>query len=376
MKFTANVTALAPVIRRAAKVPPTGANVVPALQSLCLNAAAETLTITAVDTAMWFSETVNIPADQSGVASINAKELDRILSGLPDGADVEIEKQTHETSVTIRSARSRWVLPATDPDVLTTPPPIDGAAWDVPGTVLLDALKSTAPTMGMDEARYYLKGVHVSVNDDGDLRIQSGNGPCITRVIVAPPEGIDLPEKGITLPDTTVNKLLTVLTKAEGSINIAATDALARIDFGETSITTRLNDSEFPNTDRIVPSWEHGVTTPVRNLAQVVSAAMDISDAKSDSTSVLEFQDGEIRVTTENRDGRNFEGYAPAEIEHNFARLGINARLLASTLHAIGENEMVRIGLKGDDDSFITGPVVFTTENAPHITRLISPLRI
>lgn len=167
-----------------------------------------------------------------------------------------IEQAGVMAQVQIKSGRSRLklpVLPASDF------PKLDAGSLphelSLNATTLQKALRAVEYAAETNAAKYYLCGVRFEPDDDG-VSLVATNGMRLEKRLIAATE-FDQDDfdgmRAVIIPSESVDKIVKLLEGADTAVVQWSSDRM-RVTAGETTLTTKLIDGEYPAWRRITPA--------------------------------------------------------------------------------------------------------------------------
>jgi DNA polymerase-3 subunit beta len=159
------------------------------------------------------------------------------------------------------------------------------------------------------------------------------------------------------------------LVDADGgdSVNVWLTRNQAIFRVGQTSLSSRLIDGQFPNHQQLLPeSYEHEVKLPRAELLEVTRRVSQL--AQRNAALRLSFSDGELVVSAETPDLGDAREALPAPYNGELLEIGFNPEFIRDGLESIDSEEVVfklisplRPGLlepsEADDFSYLVMPI-------------------
>ena len=235
--------------------------------------------------------------------------------------------------------------------------------FTVPAAALALMLGRTAHAISTEETRYYLNGVYLHAQDQGEratLRAVATDGHRMVVTEAELPDGAQgLP--GIIIPRGTVNLLCGVLGKRpEGVVKIKASDTRIQVTYGPVTLTSKLIDGTFPEYERVVPhNPELRMTCPTAELRAAIKTVR--VGAERDDT--VELDGHEVRC------GANRATLATAKVVKGDHETGFNGQYLMDMLE-----------IAGRDVAFFQGgpasPAIFSDLDDPSWFEVIMPKRV
>jgi DNA polymerase-3 subunit beta len=220
----------------------------PVLSGVKAELAGDRLTLTGSDLDLTISVAVEVSGQADGVAVLPGRLAADIVRALEPGR-VDIEAEGDEARIS--SGRSQFavrLLPADDFPRLTEAP-ADEVTLDA--AALRDALQQVVRAASHDDARPILTGVLMAAEGDG-LRLVATDS---YRLAVRDLRGASVLREGqaVLVPSRALGELGRVLSGAE-SVTLRLAERDATFVVGDTRLTTRLIEGEFPNYRQLIPS--------------------------------------------------------------------------------------------------------------------------
>ena len=323
-------------------------NTIPILNNVLMEAAADSLTLTATDMELTISETVEADIGGQGAITASAHTLYDIVRKLPDGAQVGLETRDGDGQLALRSGRSNFQLaslPPTDfPALSEEEQPHHFVLAAAAARSLMDQTRFAIST---EETRYYLNGIYLHAADqDGTtvLRAVATDGHRLARFDVPLPDGAaDIP--GVIVPRKMINEWRKLVDETDTDISVGLSDAKITLAFDNAILTSKLIDGTFPDYQRVVPEGNENILeVDCRAFADAVDRVSTISTEKSRAVK-LALAPGAMTLSATSLD----QGRAEEEIEVVYdaepMEIGFNSRYLLDIAERIqGEKASFRLG--------------------------------
>ena len=248
MKFRCERDVLVEALGTATRAVASRGGALPVLSGVKAELAGDRLTLTGSDLDLTIQVSVTVAGQGDGVAVLPARLAADIVRALEPGA-VHVEAEDDEGRIS--SGRSQFavrLLPAEDFPRLTETP---GDEVTLDAAALAEALRQVVRAASHDDARPILTGVLMAAEGDG-LRLVATDS---YRLAVRDLRGTSILREGQTVlvPSKALEELTRVLSGAETvTLRLAERDATFMV--GETRVTTRLIEGEFPNYRQLIPS--------------------------------------------------------------------------------------------------------------------------
>lgn len=214
----------------------------------------------------------------NGALTLSAKKLQDILRSLPEEMDVALDEK--DGRVTLRAGKSRFnlqALPAVDFPRLA--PGQDAATvLEIPQNTLRRLLHLTQFAMAVQDIRYYLNGLLLSV-DGTSLRVVATDGHRLSYASY--PMVGDLPKLDVILPRKTVIELSKLLGDSDDPVRIEVRQNQVLFSFAGVEIVSKVVDGKFPDYTKVVPTtYVKKVSLDRMTLLQALQRAAILSNEK------------------------------------------------------------------------------------------------
>ncbi len=332
---------------------------IPILSNVMLKATGSALQLKATDLEREVVESAPARVSQPGAITVPAHVLHDIVRKLPDGSEVEINRDAERERLTITSGQSRFALQTLAADDF--PDLAIGEmthTFELPARDLKTLIEKTKFAISTEETRYYLNGIYLHPAQPAGkstLRAVATDGHRLAQVDLPCPSGAS-GMAGIIIPRKTVQELNRLLEDSEAVIKIGVSTTKVRFEIGPITLVSKLIDGSFPDYQRVIPQG-NDKKLMVSN-AQFTSAVDRVSTIASERGRAvkLTIAPEKLVLSVNNPDG----GSATEEIAVDYTatamEIGFNARYLldissqleGDTMHFLlsdaGSPTMVRDG--------------------------------
>ncbi len=303
--------------------------------------------------------------DGSGSIVLPGRLLVEVARSLPDGP-VSLALREAERDVELSAGSSRFHLRTLSADDFPRFPQTEGDPVRLPAAPLRETIVRVARAASRDEARPVLTGVLVTV-EGGQMTMVATDSYRLavksTTLDASVPERLEANVPARALRE--LARLIEAAGEDELSLWLTRNQAIFRV--GETSLSSRLIDGQFPNHSQLLPeSYEHEVKLPRVELLEVTRRVSQL--AQRNAALRLSFSEGELVVCAVTPDLGDAREALPAPYSGELLEIGFNPEFIRDGLESIDSDEIVfklisplRPGLlepAGDDEfSYLVMPI-------------------
>ncbi|QKV18754.1 DNA polymerase III subunit beta [Oricola thermophila] len=322
------------------------------------------------------AETVSGEASREGITLPLARLYD-IVNRLPEAAEIAVRAQDADATITAGRSRFRLhSLPASDfPE--TSPPQYD-IEWKMPGRLLARAVDACLFSIGDEETRYYLNGIHFhhgGEDSEPSLVAVATNGKTLARIVIPAESFEDYgPFPAAIVPSKACRLLRQLADKAgDDPVSVAASADGWRLSADGTVIETKLIAAQYPDYRRVIPTGnDKRLGVDSRQLVEACKRISAVSD-KREKAIRIDIADGAMTLNLRDMDNGEAAEDVQADLDGEPISLGVNVDYLAGTVDAL-DCDKTSISLRD-----ALSPVLFEPERQPDGFSLLSvvmPMRI
>jgi DNA polymerase-3 subunit beta len=330
MRLTIDKPSLAKALAHVASVVERR-NTIPILSNVLLVAGSNELKLTATDLDMELVETVACKSKGDGAITVPAHMFYDIVRKLPEGSEIELERDGEQERLVITSGPAQFslqTLPADDFPALSVEDL--GHAFTLPASDLKRLIEKTRFAISTEETRYYLNGIYLhAAETDGKpmLRAVATDGHRLAQVELPLPSGADgMP--GVIVPRKTVLELSKLVEDADGEVRVELSPAKIRISAGRVVLTSKLIDGTFPDYERVIPQGnDKRMEVDNAAFAQAVDRVSTLSSDKGRAVK-LALADGKLTLSVNNPDSGSATEELAVDYGFDPLEIGFNARYL------------------------------------------------
>jgi DNA polymerase-3 subunit beta len=303
--------------------------------------------------------------ESGGSVVLPGRLLVEVVRSLPEGP-VTLALREAERDVELSAGSSRFHLRTLPADDFPRFPESDGDPAELPAAPLRDTINRVARAASRDEARPVLTGVLVTVEGDEMTMVATDSyrlAVKATKLDTSVGERLEA-----NVPARALRELARLIEAGgEDSLRVWLTRNQAIFRVGQTSLSSRLIDGQFPNHQQLLPdSYEHEVKLPRSEFLEVTRRVSQL--AQRNAALRLSFSDGELVVSAETPDLGDAREALPAPYSGELLEIGFNPEFIRDGLESIDADEVVlklisplRPGLiepSGEDDfSYLVMPI-------------------
>ena len=304
---------------------------IPILSNVMMRASGSGVALKATDLEREVVEEASATVDKPGALTVPAHMLHDIVRKLPDGTQVEMERENDGDRLTLSAGQSRFsmqTLPADDfPDIAIGELP---HKFEMASAELRRLIDKTRFAISTEETRYYLNGIylHTAEGDNGPtLRAVATDGHRLAQVELDLPEGAKgMP--GIIIPRKTVHEVHRLLEATTGTAVVGVSDTKVRFEIGTVTLNSKLIDGTFPDYGRVIPD-ANDKELRVSN-GEFMSAVDRVSTIASERGRAvkLAIDKGTLTLSVNNPEGGSATEELPVNYGSTPLEIGFNARYL------------------------------------------------
>jgi DNA polymerase-3 subunit beta len=309
-----------------------GTNTIPILANARIETKGGELEIVTSNLDTEYRQLVPLVSGSGLSTTIDAKKLSA-LAGAAASEGAQMSFSLKDSRMTVKSGRSRWVLPALPATDFPLMPSENEASGTVfAGKDLARLISRTAWSTLNEQARPQLSGLFLNA-EAGKLRVACTNGHTIVVLDTDTEWPGDAPE--VIVP-VEFARVLERLSAEAPSVDLVWDQRKIRATIGEVSITGNLVEATFPDYRRVIPEdVENPLSADPETLRKALRRIELIGTEKSRSI-VFERGNGviDLRMSDASSSGEASE-QVPASCETGF-KTGFNVSYLAGALEAVG----------------------------------------
>jgi DNA polymerase-3 subunit beta len=335
------------------------------LGGVLLRASGGQLELAATDMELSLRLVVDCEVEGEGAVVAPGRLLVDLARLLPDG-EVVLEHKPEQGTLEVTCGSASYKLNTYSAEDFPKLPDAESAqTFTVDRAAFLETVSRVARSASRDESRPVLTGILVRF-EGGQLVMAATDSYrlSVKETEIAGSEGAELeaivPARALTE--------LSRIAQDDGDLQIGVQENHVVFGAGETWLTSRRIDGQFPNYKQLLPeTFEHEVKLPREEFLEVVRRASVM--AQRNSPLRLRFAEGEVTVSAQTQDVGEAKESLPVPFAGEPLEIGFNPEFLRDGLESVASDEValrlispLRPGLIVSDDE--------------HFSYLIMPIRL
>lgn len=324
---------------------------------------ANQLTLTGSDLDMSVNVTVDVDGQQDGTVVLPAKLLTDITKTVGAGA---VTVAVEGVQATIEAGRSQFTvltIPAVEFPNSTL---IGGDGIKLDAKLFGQALHQVTPAASTDDSRPILTGVFFEAEGEG-LRMVATDS---YRLAIRDLPGVSLGETGSVLIPASALRELHRLIGSASEVTVRFGERDATFEVGNTILTTRLIEGEFPAYRNLIPASPPQRLTVGRSVLSDAVRRVKVMAADASTPVKFDLAAETVALSTTSTDVGSANEQVDAKYEGTDLEVAFNPEYLLAGLDAIADDEItfdLTDGLK---------PVLVRGCGDSDFTYLVMPIRI
>ncbi len=337
MKFTVACTELQKALAKISGVVPSKSTL-PVLENFLFTLSKNTLYIVATDLEVSMSVSIEVKGAEDGAIAVPAKRVIETIRALPDiqlifTADLSTNK------IKMITETGEYTLVGESSEEFPTIPQFKGEDHVLlKGDLLRRLIQRTIFSVSTDELRPAMTGVLLQLGEK-ELRAVATDGHRLVRVNYSSilqskkKKDIIVPAKALSLVNRSVE---------DGDNKMTVNMSHIQFLFGNTTLTSRLIEENYPNYESVIPLDNDKALTVNREL--LLASVRRVSLYSSSTTHQVRFsaKQNELRVTAEDIDfGGEAKEKLPCDYNAEELEIGFNSAYVIDILSHIDSEDVV-----------------------------------
>ena len=248
MKFRCERDVLAEALGTAGRAATGRTGALPVLSGVRMELAGDRMTVTGTDLELTIEVTLVVSGETDGACVVPARLSGDIVRSLPAGA-VSFETTSDEARISAgRSAFSVRTMAVEDYPRLAAP---SAVAVELPAATLAESVKQVVRAASKDESRPLLTGVLLAAENDGLRLVATDSYRLAVRDL--PHTAVLGADQKVLVPSRALQEFARMIGSAE-KVFLRLGERDATFEAGDTRLTTRLIEGDFPNYRQLIPN--------------------------------------------------------------------------------------------------------------------------
>jgi DNA polymerase-3 subunit beta len=311
----------------------------PILNNVLLSAERGMLKLATTNLEIGIISQVRGKIEAEGSYTVQAKTFSDYINLLPkENITMEISGQ----DLKISCSKSKTIMKGIPASEFPIIPEVEAAdSYEIKAKTLKEALSSVVFTVALDETRPEISGVYMDFDNEAlTLAATDSYRLAEKKVKLEKPATKD---RQVIVPLRTIQELIRVLGEAVETVLISCNDNQVLFSLGETRLTSRVIEGQYPDYKQIIPS-EHR-TRIMANTSEFITtikqASLFCKQGGNDITLKFDKKNSEIIVSATNVQVGESEARQSADIEGDDNSIVLNYRFLLDGLQNISGDECV-----------------------------------
>ena len=308
----------------------------PILANVLLEAAGDSVRLTATDLEVGARVSVPAKVGASGAITVSARKLAEIVKELPAAA-VAL-KVSDNVTVSLRCGGATYRMVGLAPDDFPPVVPASPQSWvGIEAKILREMLTQTSFAVSHDETRYALNGVLFAFQGK-DVRMVATDGHRLALSTRSLGQGV-ASATGI-VPRKAVTEIMRVIGAGE-EVQIAITENQFVLQMPNFVMTARLIEGQFPNYEAVIPKGHPGRLTTARGGLSSALRRVSVMAEERNKPVKLALSPASLKVSASSQELGEAEEILDVEYAGEEMVIGFNSRYLLEAMAALEKDQVV-----------------------------------
>ena len=308
----------------------------PILANVLLEAAGDSVRLTATDLEVGARVSVPAKVGASGAITVSARKLAEIVKELPAAA-VAL-KVSDNVTVSLRCGGATYRMVGLAPDDFPPVVPASPQSWvGIEAKILREMLTQTSFAVSHDETRYALNGVLFAFQGK-DVRMVATDGHRLALSTRSLGQGM-ASATGI-VPRKAVTEIMRVIGAGE-EVQIAITENQFVLQMPNFVMTARLIEGQFPNYEAVIPKGHPGRLTTARAGLSSALRRVSVMAEERNKPVKLALSPASLKVSASSQELGEAEEILDVEYAGEEMVIGFNSRYLLEAMAALEKDQVV-----------------------------------
>lgn len=310
----------------------------PILANILLKTDKSRLILSATNLETSISTSIGAKVEKEGEITVNGKVLNDLISNLSSG-QIELEVLKEQIKITSGTFKSN-ILGSNTSDFPTLPNSLGKDSFKLKTKDFTEALNKTLFAVSTDETRPILTGV-LFVFQKGEIRLVSTDGFRLTEVVLK--TKVEVPDLKIIVPKAILNEISKLTDSEEIEVSFDKENNQIIFSVGETILSSRIIEGEFPDYQKIIPSSSIcNLTVEKQDLEKAIKLA-SVFSRDSGNIIKLTIKDQMLVVKSESSSAGNQESEIEIKTEEEVKQeinIMFNFRFIEELLKIVVSDEV------------------------------------
>ena len=308
----------------------------PILANVLLEAAGDSVRLTATDLEVGARVSVPAKVGASGAITVSARKLAEIVKELPAAA-VAL-KVSENVTVSLRCGGATYRMVGLAPDDFPPVVPASPQSWvGIEAKILREMLTQTSFAVSHDETRYALNGVLFAFQGK-DVRMVATDGHRLALSTRSLGQGV-ASATGI-VPRKAVTEIMRVIGAGE-EVQIAITENQFVLQMPNFVMTARLIEGQFPNYEAVIPRAHPGKLTLTKAAFASALRRVSVMAEERNKPVKLALSPASLKVSASSQELGEAEEILDVEYAGEEMVIGFNSRYLLEAMAALEKDQVV-----------------------------------
>ena len=340
----------------------------PILANVLIEAVDDRTALVATDLELQITTWMNEAAAAGTALTVSARKLLDICRALPEAEGIRLELDGEQLK--LRSGKSRFslqTLPARDFPRMQIAEG-EGIRFSLPQGRLRHLLSRVQYAMAVQDIRYYLNGMLVSLQGDRLVVAATDGHRLALDATVLPKtqeQGMD-----VILPRKTVQELVKLLDDSDAPIDVQLSKGQVMFAQSGFELRSKVVDGKFPDYQRVIPTgYEKTFQIERQRLNHALARTAILTNEKYRGVR-LALTHGSLRLACNNNEQEEAQEELDVDYEKDPLDISFNVQYLQDVLNNL-DCETVQCGF-GDASS----SMLITVPGEEHFRYVVMPMRI
>ena len=259
---------------------------IPVLSNVLLEAEEDKLFLTTSDLEVCIRTAIPAAVDEPGTTTLPAKKFGQIVNAF--SGDKVLLETDEEQNTSVSCGKSHFRIVGLDPSEFPTEEELEGNwAFAMPSREIRKAFSKVSYAASLEDSRQVLNGILLSMRG-GLLTVVATDGRRLA-LVEKPLEDDSNPDGDVILPSKMVGEVEKLM-GGEDTVQVEVTDSKAAFGCGDTLITSKLVDGNYPNYRQVIPgNFSRSAVIPREAFAAALNrVSMVVSETSASVKMVLE----------------------------------------------------------------------------------------